>query len=321
MNIIPPSQTTELTVFEAVQFDQNPALVYLASQNSERGRKVQQQALEEVADLLTGSPDILSCDWGGLRFQHTQAIRAKLAEKHAPATANRILCAVRGVLKAAFMLGLMDGTEYQRARMVESVTGERLPAGRELAPGEIAALMGACENDPTPAGARDAALIALAYAAGLRREEIVTLTMDSYSQETGKLVVLGKRNKQRTAYLVGGAARAMADWLAIRGNEPGALFHPINKGGRILKGPMTAQAVYNMLQKRAEQAGVEDFSPHDFRRTFVSDLLEAGADIATVAKMAGHASVTTTARYDRRPEQAKQKAAGLLHVPYRGRLV
>jgi site-specific recombinase XerD len=76
-----------------------------------------------------------------------------------------------------------------------------------------------------------------------------------------------------------------------------------------------------MLQKRAHEARVKSFSPHDLRRTFVSDLLDAGADIATVAKMAGHASVNTTARYDRRPEDAKRKASGLLHVPYRGRMV
>ncbi len=82
---------------------------------------------------------------------------------------------------------------------------------------------------------------------------------------------------------------------------------------------MTNQAIYNMLQKRADEAGVKEFSPHDLRRTFVSDLLDAGADIATVSKMAGHASVQTTARYDCRPEEAERKAAGLLHIPYHGR--
>lgn len=316
------TQAGGLVLVESQALDQNPAAVYLAGLNSDRSKSTQKQALEVLAELLTGTPDILACPWAALRFQHTAALKARLAGKYAPATANRMLSALRGVLKAAWRLGEMTGEDYYAARDTGTVAGETLPTGRALGAGEIAALMTECENDPTPAGARDAALIVTMYPGGLRREEVAGLDFGDFDPETGALTVRhGKRNKARITYLANGAGHAMRDWLAIRGDAPGALFYPVNKGGKLQARRMTNQAVYNALEKRGLQAGVKEFSPHDLRRTFISDLLDAGADIATVAKMAGHASVNTTARYDRRPEQAKQRAAGLLHVPYRGRLV
>ena len=110
---------------------------------------------------------------------------------------------------------------------------------------------------------------------------------------------------------------AAVAFLAVRGDVVGPLFWGVgnrNNGRRL-----TTQAVYNMLQKRAIKGGVDSLSPHDFRRTFVGDLLDRGADIVTAQKLAGHANVETTARYDRRGEKAKHKAAKLLHVPYKER--
>jgi len=117
-------------------------------------------------------------------------------------------------------------------------------------------------------------------------------------------------------YATNGAREAIAAWLTVRGPEPGPLFVPVDKAGRIVLRRLTAESVFDRLAYLAKRAGVQRFSPHDMRRWFISDLLDNGADLALVQAMAGHANLATTARYDRRGERAKQRAAGLLIVPY-----
>jgi site-specific recombinase XerD len=238
-------------------------------------------------------------------------------EKYKPSTANKMLAALRGVLKESWRLGYMTAEDYHRAADVPTIKAQTLPRGRALASGEISALMNTCGRDASPAGIRDAALIAVLYGAGLRRSESVGLDLADYNVETGELAIRGaKGRKDRLGYATNGSADALKDWLVARGGDPGPLFCNINKSGRITIHRLTDQAVLHVLKKRAVQAGVASFSPHDLRRSFISDLLDAGADISTAQQLAGHSNVQTTARYDRRGEATKRKAAELLHVPY-----
>jgi len=317
LSLVEVEQQDLATIEEATRLDVNPAAVYLAGL-APSSRDTMRRALDIIARIIGGdAAGYLAVPWARLRFQHTAAIRSELATRYSHATANRMLSALRGVLKAAWKLGQMSAEAYQAAADVDHVIGESVPAGRSVASGELAALLNTCRQDI--GGIRDAAMIAVLYACGLRRAELVNLDLAHYERTEGggRLLVHGKRNKQRYVPLVEGAARALGDWLTVRGDAAGPLFHVVgnrNRGGR-----MTTQAVYAMLKARAEAAGIPTMSPHDLRRTFVGDLLDAGADIVTVQKLAGHSSVETTARYDRRDEKAKAAAVARLHVPYHRR--
>jgi len=305
-------ETKDLTVRQPL--DQNPSAVYLASL-AKGSRRTMTQALNEIAAMLTkGQADALTLNWSQLRFQHTTAIRSKLAERYSAATANKFLCALRGVLKASFNLGQMNAEDYMRAISLKAIKGNSIPTGRALSEKEIESLFKACNDD---SGTRDAAMFALMYACGLRRAEIVALDLVDYSPQDGALTIRkGKGNKSRVSYVQDGAKQWLAAWLKMRCDTSGALFTPIAKGGQIqIERRLSTQAIWYVLARRAEQAKVKDISPHDLRRSFVSDLLDKGADISTVQKLAGHANIQTTQRYDKRGEQTKRDAVAMLKVP------
>lgn len=296
----------------------DPASIYVSSL-AKSGQRTMRHALNTIAGMMGTDP--INFEWGSIRYKNVTEIKSKLLEtKYKSATINKNLAALRGVLRVAWQLGQMSADDYALAVSVRGVKGEQLPAGRALSAGELSALLSTCEADLSAAGARDAAIISLLYSCGLRRSELVALDLADYDAESNCLKVLhAKGNKSRVVYVQGGALEALNDWLSIRGDHPGALFVAIVWNGNVKPCRLSDMAIYKILGRRGKQAGINSFSPHDLRRSFISDLLDTGADLVTVSRLAGHANVTTTARYDRRPEAAKRKAAGLLHVPYHGR--
>lgn len=292
--------------------DQNPAAVYLAGLST-GSRPTMRQALSSIAADLGERIDTMP--WHLLRYQHTQAIRSKLASKYAPSTANKMLSALRGVLHEAKRLGLMTAEEYSNAVDIKSIRGERVTKGRAITASEIKKMFSVIDPQKM-SGARDSAIFAVLLGAGLRRSEVVDLDLNSYDPVSRRLRVLGKGNKERSVPLPKGTYEALDHWLTFRGQEPGPLFPPIDRWGHFHLRRLNDKAIAFRLESIADRAGVKDVMPHDMRRTFITTLLELGIDLSTAQKLAGHEQISTTARYDKRDERAKEEAVKLLDIPF-----
>ena len=280
-------------------------------------RRAQAAALVRLARLL-GADDPRRVAWWQITPPIVDAIRAQLSDEAAPATVNRVLSALRGTLRAAWRAGLMDAGAYQAARDVKGARGSRLPRGRAVGTEEWRKLFREIGHEPTPIRERDTALVALAYAGGFRRAELVALDLADYDRDAGRLRVVGKGNKERAVFVSNGARDALHAWLRVRGPAAGPLLLPVDRHGHVRARRLTEQTVYDRLRYLAERAGVAAFSPHDCRRSLAGDLLDAGVDLATVQAMLGHASPATMARYDRRGERAVRQASERVQVPYTG---
>ena len=294
--------------------NEHPAGAYLISTQTRMSRSTALSALKTVARLL-GEDDIKSTPWHLIRYHQMNVVRGILAEHYAPATANKILSIVRGVLRQAWKLEMMTTDEYERAVAVPAIPGSRLPAGRALDPGEVRALFEACAQ-AGPRAARDAALLAMLLGCGLRRSEAANLDLDHLDTTEATLRVIGKGNHERIAHMNGGVETAVNAWLKARGQAPGPLLCGINKSARITLHRLPTESIRQILNQRAEQARIRECTPHDLRRTFITSLLDQGNDIAVTSRMAGHRNISTTTRYDRRDERANKDAAATIHIPY-----
>ncbi|NJL29860.1 MAG: tyrosine-type recombinase/integrase [Thermoanaerobaculia bacterium] len=288
--------------------------IYMASLSE--GSQGMRQCLEVVAEILSdGRHDAEGFPWHEVTYRDTAALRRALLERYKPASVNKMLSTMRGVLKQTWRLGLIDADAYHRAAAVENVRSSNLLSGRALGGDEIARLFEVCAADRTAKGARDAAIFTVLYGCGLRRGELCRLEIDDFDVEDASIVVHGKGRKQRTVYLTEDGCRYLNAWLRHRGDAPGPLFCPIRQTGEVVLSTMRGESLAYILRRRQEEAGTGTFSPHDLRRANLTSLLDAGVDVFTVQKLAGHADPVTTFRYDRRGEQAKRRAVERLEIP------
>lgn len=291
----------------------DPATAFLSRYISAHSRRAMESSLRVLGQLLTGQPvaDVRHLPWEGIRYEHAQALRGKLAEKYASTSANRHLMALRGIVQECWRLGLVPREVYDRVADVQGLRASRPDAGRALSNEEVLALYQACPD--TPVGRRDAVLLVLTLGAGLRRSEVCALDVGAWTAQDGSVQVLGKGRKYRTVYLSPNGQLRMKAWLEVRGPLPGPLVLPCNPRGQLMHGKRMSDAgLYAITQDIGRRAKVPAFRPHDLRRTFITKLLDKGADALVVSKLAGHESVQTTLRYDKRGDKAKRAAVALL---------
>jgi len=223
-------------------------------------------------------------------------VRAHLAalarDGLAPRSQARALAAVRGFLR--FCVRERRLPDDPTARLVVRRPPARLP--HALGGRDVEALL-AAPRDAEPLGVRDRALLELLYACGLRVSELVGLRGEQVNLEAGFVRVVGKGGKERVVPL-GRPARAAVDaWLAARraaGRGRPSPFVFAGPTGR----PLTRQAVWKLVRKRALAAGLgKRVFPHMLRHTFATHLLTGGADLRVVQALLGHADVGTTQIY------------------------
>ncbi|HLI58449.1 MAG TPA: tyrosine-type recombinase/integrase, partial [Solirubrobacteraceae bacterium] len=171
-----------------------------------------------------------------------------------------------------------------------------------LKPAEVAALLDRIPASD-PLALRDRALFELAYASGLRAEELVTLEVGSVDFDAESVRVEGKGGKTRLVPVGEHAARAIDRWLAagrptLAAGAAGPLF--VSRTGRRLSTSDVRRRLRVWARQAARQApGLSQAHPHALRHSFATHLLEGGADLRAIQELLGHASISTTQVYTR----------------------
>ena len=213
-------------------------------------------------------------------------------ESSNPRTQSRVLSGIR----AFFKFLLIEGeTDDNPASLLESPkTGLKLP--QVLSVAEIDSIIEAIDLSK-PEGHRNKAIIETLYGCGMRVSELVNLHLTDIHYGEGFVIVTGKGNKQRLVPISGKALKEIEIYKSDRNHLP--VIHDeniifLNRRGRKL----TRAMIFTIIKNLAAKAGIKKkISPHTFRHSFATHMVEAGADLRAVQEMLGHESILTTEIY------------------------
>jgi site-specific recombinase XerD len=224
--------------------------------------------------------------------------------RNAPTTVGRKLAALKGLFRVLVEHGLIS----QSPADLVSAPKRPAPLPKTLKPADVAALLDAIPAR-TPLELRDRALFELAYASGLRAEELVTLDESSVLHDHEAIRVEGKGGKTRVVPAGEFALKALADYaergrpLLVEDDGERALF--LSRSGRRL----STSDVRRRLQGWVRRARLPvSATPHALRHSFATHLLEGGADLRSIQELLGHATISTTQIYTR-VESARLRTA------------
>ena len=176
------------------------------------------------------------------------------------------------------------------------------PLPRVLSYEDVVAILEAVPVEDAMAG-RDRAMLEVLYGSGVRISELIGLRVRDVLLDEGLATVRGKGDKQRLVPVGGSAVRALGRYLRdtrptldTRGQSRGVVF--LNQHGR----PLSRTGAWKIVRRHVDAARtagrrLDDVTPHTFRHTFATHLLENGADLAAVQEMLGHADISTTQIY------------------------
>jgi integrase/recombinase XerD len=207
----------------------------------------------------------------------------------------RIISGIRSFFKFLLLEGLIDDDPSE---LLEGPRQKRTIPD-VLTAGEIESILDAVDLSH-PQGQRNRAMLETLYACGLRVSELVGLRLSQYYPELGFIRVIGKNNKERIVPIGKMAIKHIEFYLDhsrnqlknIHQEDTDILF--LNRRGRRLSRVM----VFNLIKQFTATAGVEkQVSPHTFRHSFATHLIEGGADLKAVQDLLGHESITTTEIY------------------------